>query len=242
MPRRAARCAARRRRPSPASDRRRRSAIVPRVGAYKPDDEPRDGRLAAARFADEPERLARRDRQADAVDRLAAARAACAPSTRSSHGGETSNVRATSVSVEQRCPASAGCHPVARCATPAGGARRCRPAASSGRSLPAARRRRAGSADGTRSRPGIASSRGIAPSICARRSRSADDRRDRPHEAHRVRMRGPVDHVGDRPDLDDAPRVHHRDAVGGLGDHAHVVRDRASPRCRGRGRAASGAG
>ena len=34
-----------------------------------------------------------------------------------------------------------------------------------------------------------------------------------------------MDHVGDRTDLDDAARVHHRDAIGGLGDDAHVVRD-----------------
>ena len=34
-----------------------------------------------------------------------------------------------------------------------------------------------------------------------------------------------MDDVGDRPDLDDAPGVHHGDAVGRFGDHAHVVRD-----------------
>ncbi len=38
-------------------------------------------------------------------------------------------------------------------------------------------------------------------------------------------MLGPVDDVGHRPDLDDAPGVHHRHPVGGLGDHAHVVGD-----------------
>ena len=38
-------------------------------------------------------------------------------------------------------------------------------------------------------------------------------------------MLRPVDDVGHRPDLDDAAGVHHGDAVRGLGDHAHVVRD-----------------
>ena len=70
-----------------------------------------------------------------------------------------------------------------------------------------------------------ASSRGIAPSICASRSRSSTIDGIEPIRPDRVRMLRAVDHVGDRPDLDDAPGVHHGDAIGGLGDHAHVVRD-----------------
>ena len=38
-------------------------------------------------------------------------------------------------------------------------------------------------------------------------------------------MPGGADHLAHRADLGDAPGVHHRDPVGGLGDHAHVVRD-----------------
>ena len=34
-----------------------------------------------------------------------------------------------------------------------------------------------------------------------------------------------LDHVAHRADLDDAAGIHHGDAVGGLGDHAHVVGD-----------------
>jgi hypothetical protein len=38
-------------------------------------------------------------------------------------------------------------------------------------------------------------------------------------------MLRPMDHVCDRTDLGDATRIHDRDAVRGLGDHSHVVRD-----------------
>ena len=34
-----------------------------------------------------------------------------------------------------------------------------------------------------------------------------------------------VDHIGDRSDLGNPAGVHHSDAIRGLGDHAHVVRD-----------------
>ena len=50
-------------------------------------------------------------------------------------------------------------------------------------------------------------------------------RRDRAHQAHGVGMARGVDHLAHRPDLDDAPGIHHRDTVRGLGDHAHVVGD-----------------
>jgi hypothetical protein len=65
----------------------------------------------------------------------------------------------------------------------------------------------------------------MAPSICASRSRSAYHVRDGGHEAQRVGMRGLVDHLVHRADLGDAAGVHHRHAVAGLGDHAHVVSD-----------------
>ena len=38
-------------------------------------------------------------------------------------------------------------------------------------------------------------------------------------------MQRRLDHVAHRADLGDAPRIHHGDAVRGLGDHAHVVGD-----------------
>ena len=53
----------------------------------------------------------------------------------------------------------------------------------------------------------------------------AVQRRNRAHQAGRVRVTRLVDHVGHRADLGHAARVHHGDAVGGLGDHAHVVGD-----------------
>src|SRR5688572_32582108 len=40
-----------------------------------------------------------------------------------------------------------------------------------------------------------------------------------------IGVRRAMDDVGYRPDLDDAAGVHHGDAVAGLGDDAHVVRD-----------------
>jgi hypothetical protein len=80
-----------------------------------------------------------------------------------------------------------------------------------------------GSAGGTRSRTARVEARHRAVDLGQPLDRRAD-RRDRAHQADRVRVARPVDHVGDRADLDDAPGVHDRDAVGGLGDHAHVVR------------------
>ena len=44
-------------------------------------------------------------------------------------------------------------------------------------------------------------------------------------ERDRVRVAGPAEHVHHRPLLDDAPGVHHGDAVAGLRGHADVVRD-----------------
>ena len=71
------------------------------------------------------------------------------------------------------------------------------------------------------SRPGAASSLRSA----ARRSTSWPSAGNRAHEPRGVGMLRVVDHLLHRADLDDAARVHHRHAVGGLGDHAHVVRD-----------------
>ena len=50
-------------------------------------------------------------------------------------------------------------------------------------------------------------------------------RRNAGHQAVGVGMRRAADDGGDRADLGDAAGVHDGDAVGGLGDHAHVVGD-----------------
>ena len=50
-------------------------------------------------------------------------------------------------------------------------------------------------------------------------------RRDRAHQTLRVGMQRRADHGAHRADLGDATGIHHRDAVGRLGDHAHVVGD-----------------
>jgi hypothetical protein len=51
------------------------------------------------------------------------------------------------------------------------------------------------------------------------------ERRDRTHQSDRVRVLRAMDDVCHRTDLDDATRVHDSDAVCGLRDDAHVVRD-----------------
>ena len=51
----------------------------------------------------------------------------------------------------------------------------------------------------------------------------AGERRDRAHQALGIGMQRVAHHVLHRADLGDAAGIHHRDAVGGLRDHAHVV-------------------
>ena len=53
----------------------------------------------------------------------------------------------------------------------------------------------------------------------------AGQRRDRAHQALGVGMQRVLHHVLHRADLGDPSRIHHGHAVGGLGDHAHVVGD-----------------
>src|SRR5687767_3087794 len=54
---------------------------------------------------------------------------------------------------------------------------------------------------------------------------SGADLRNRAHQSDRVGVARRVDNVPHRADLDQAAGVHHRDALGSLGDDAHVVRD-----------------
>ena len=70
---------------------------------------------------------------------------------------------------------------------------------------------------------GIAESRGIEPGIWTSRAGVARQRRDRAHQALGVGMQRVLHDVLHRADLGDAAGIHHRDAVGGLRDHAHVV-------------------
>jgi hypothetical protein len=94
---------------------------------------------------------------------------------------------------------------------------------SSGRSL--RQRSNARAQRGLKAQPrGIALRRGIAPSIWTRRSRVVDDRRNRPHQADGIGVLRRVDHLGAPARSRRSAGVHHCDAVGGLGDHAHVVR------------------
>ena len=65
----------------------------------------------------------------------------------------------------------------------------------------------------------------MVPGICTSRSASGPERRDRPHQALGVGVVRVLHHVAHGADLDDAAGVHHGHAVGGLGDHAHVVGD-----------------
>src|SRR6266480_3894906 len=59
----------------------------------------------------------------------------------------------------------------------------------------------------------------------ARAPRACRDARNGRHQARGIGVLRRMEHVADRTDLDDAARIHDRDAIGGLGDDAHVVRD-----------------
>src|SRR5882672_3950144 len=59
----------------------------------------------------------------------------------------------------------------------------------------------------------------------ARAPRACRDARDGSHQPRGIGMLRRLQHVANRADLDDAARVHDRDAIGGLGDDPHVVRD-----------------
>ena len=195
------------------TDRARREAI-------EAHDQTRHRRFAAARFADEAERLAAPDVEAHVVDRVQQDAAAGARA----RGSATAATRRTSSCACVTCSRL-------RCRVTAAPSHRAstRRATRRHRADPAARagtgRRRARSADGTGSPAGMAVSRGIVPSICTSRSRSPASDGIEPIRPIVYGCRGCADHVRHRPDLDDAPGVHHGDAIGRFGDHAHVVRD-----------------
>ena len=92
---------------------------------------------------------------------------------------------------------------------------------------------RAGSAARRRSPAAGAAATASMPGICAQRAApGARGGRHRVEQAARVGMARRVEHLAGRPALDDAPGVHHRDAVGEAGDDREVVRDPDQRRAR----------
>ena len=137
--------------------------------------------------------------------------------TRFNHGADTSKVLARSCTCDQRRHAAAPC-------TNQQAARVWRALRSSGRSR--------------RQRSITCGQRGLKAQPCGNRiqprHRTVDlqqplarvvHRRDRAHQPGGVGVRRMVDHLVHRPDLADAPGVHHGHPVAGFGDHAHVVGD-----------------
>src|SRR5439155_6337243 len=59
----------------------------------------------------------------------------------------------------------------------------------------------------------------------ARAPRACRDARNGGHQPRGIGVPRRMQHVANRPDLDDAARIHDRDAVGGLGDDPHVMGD-----------------
>jgi hypothetical protein len=186
-------------------------------GRIEPDDEARHRGLAASRFADESDRLAFPDREVDAVDGLE--RHAPAPLE---HAVEPWR-RLRRSSAQRRAAREASGrnswhlrHEPARGNGRPGGDELGALATAPLERVGATRIERAAWGNGGEARHGAVDLREALALF--------DDGRDRPHQADRVRMLRPVDDVGHRADLHDAPRVHDRDAIGGFRDHAHVVR------------------
>ena len=196
------------------------SATAPGGGLHQAEHRAREGRLAAARLAHHAEDLAAPPLERDAVERArhAAPRAGTAPPGRAPPSARRAH-RA---------------RPPRRRLDRAGHSRPRREVARRGlaRAHLAQRRVREAALGGVgAARPEAAALRHL-----ARIRRAARDRRRRA----RARRRSPaasragawctgccgaVEHRAHRPGLDDPPRVHDRDPVAGLGQHAEVVRD-----------------
>ena len=213
-----------------------------RVGGKQADHHARDRRLAGAGFADEREGLALRDLEGDVVDGLeelapAALDHPVEPGLRdvedAARGRGTLDAAGASIGRALDAGAALGAHGAGVVDREVAGrcyGRRlasvptCSGWIASGRSIAAAPK--ACGQRGLNGQPGgIADSRGIAPGICTSRSRLGRERRDRAHQAAGVGVQRVLHHVAHRADLGDAAGIHHRDAIGGLGDHAHVVGD-----------------
>ena len=186
------------------------------------DHHPGDRRLARAGFAHQSQRLAALDREGDVRHRLEVGLVAALDDAIDPGPGDVEHA-AQALRLDERRPAHAG-SPVTFSATSQQAASDAPAGMRSGRSV--RQRAKACAQRGWKAQPaGMALSRGIEPGICVRRSARAALRRDRAHQALRIGMARPLHHVAHRADLDDAAGIHDRHAVGGLGDHAHVVRD-----------------
>ena len=183
------------------------------VGAFQREQQAAGGGLAAAGLADEREGRAALDAQADAVDRVERAAPPYGIALGQAFGHhEVRGVRhrATSVS-DSVC----GCQQA---------------------TLPSPSPARGGMvAHSPVSRGHLGPERAALDAIADRRHLPGDGRQlagdrpvrvgDGPQERRRVRVLRRAQHRTDRAGLDDLPGVHHRDAVGDLGDDAHVVGD-----------------
>ena len=202
-------------------------AIRPRVGAYRPDQEPRHRALAATRFAHQRQGRAAVDAEGDVVDGMDELPGLALDHPVQPGSGDIEGLR-QSLDLDQRrglrrrqgahaaARSGAACSQHAAWVAPAG--------SRSGRST--RQRSKARGQRGLNAQP--ARNRGQS------RHRAVDlqearpvlvHRRDRAHQADGVGMGRRMDDGIDRADLDDPAGIHHRDPVAGLGDHAHVVGD-----------------
>ena len=177
----------------------------------QPVDAVADGRLAAARLADEAEHLARRKREGDAVDGVDDAAAA-------GHSPSQREVLDQPIDLEHRCVHRS---PGWKQATTWSG-RTSRNTGTSDHDCSSARGQRSAKAQ----RPSGSESEGTRPGIS--RSRpfwACPGARNRPEQPDRVRVLRVREQLLDGRLLDLAARVHDDDAVGDVRDDAEVVRD-----------------
>ena len=188
----------------------------------QPDDAAGDGRLPAARLADEPERLARRERQRD--DSTATSRPPCSGNVtvrsstsrtdprRRSLGGKKLGAHAA----RQPVPMDAG-RPVRGRRTLAS-----RRAVERASRIPASR---GSSAGGSCSPAGSASRSGSAPGIGSGTATGSSRSTIASSSPSVYGWSGSASTSGVRPRLDDPARVHDADVLAELPDHRQVVAD-----------------
>ena len=201
------------------------SSIAPAGRLVEPQDRPAGGRLAAARLADEAQRLARGDVEAHVVHRLdlGPPRAAARPC----RSGSTSSARATRTSGARlrrhgAAPRSSASHQqAASCPGPTGS----RGGFSTRQRLKTCAQRGANGQD-----RGSAISTGGWPSMVrSRRSRGADHARHGAEQRPGVGMLRIGEDLRHRPLLDHVARVHHHHPVGDAGHQPEVVGDPDDP-------------
>ncbi len=180
--------------------------------------QPPGGRLAAARFADQRQRLARVQREAHAVDGVHGLRVSRPPIPSAPGSASPAPRRAAAALMpappaallERRIPATRELAVAHRA-----------PAAAPRGTCPSTHGQR-----GAKRQPGGAAyGSGTWPSIAARRACSRSSFGIEPSRPDGVGMLRPREELAHRRLLDDAPRVHHRHVLRELGDHAEVVGD-----------------